>query len=469
MNSRPTEDSFVNHRPAHSEAASAGEYTGVDNALDVPGIDGAIGDLQDSSRSNPVGFQAELPGLAAQIDAASQAAHLAPPPASPPPKRPKGRLIIGVFLLGLLVAGFYIVWDGVFRYGSYGVVEANRMPIRADKPGFIQRVYAAEGQRVTAGDLLVVLDSTDLRRQLAQTQDALSLSEARLDALMTSLHRDLKRAIQARGADAEDFNAEYFELASRLRAHRVELERLGRSLERALDLKEKHVLTQDQYDTIYYAQLGEKKLVEMLEKAVEHLKRRTTIVSPATEVPIELLRPALVEIDNHKHELLRLREDISHRQILSPVSGIVVKRESLTGRWVETSELLMEIVEEGSTQPVIYFSQNDSRPLEEGQEIHIHVLPHHKPLECVVERIGSEYRPVPLSIERYYSKNEHVLPVFLRSKHPIHLAPGATIHVPHSMSELHPSFAKTARSKSETGESEESSFELSSKNFGRFQ
>jgi len=66
-------------------------------------------------------------------------------------------------------------------------------------------------------------------------------------------------------------------------------------------------------------------------------------------VPIELLRPALVEIDNHKHELLRLREDISHRQILSPVSGIVVKRECLTGRWVETSELLMEIVEEGST------------------------------------------------------------------------------------------------------------------------
>jgi len=45
MNSRSTEDSSVDHRSAHSEAASAGEKTGADRALEVPGIDGAIGDL----------------------------------------------------------------------------------------------------------------------------------------------------------------------------------------------------------------------------------------------------------------------------------------------------------------------------------------------------------------------------------------------------------------------------------------
>ena len=73
-----------------------------------------------------------------------------------------------------------------------------------------------------------------------------------------------------------------------------------------------------------------------------------------------------------------------------------------------------------------------------------------------------------IQIERHYSKNEHVLPVFLRPKHPIHLAPRATVRVPHSMSELHSSFAKNARSKSDSDDSETASSELSSKNFGSF-
>ena len=469
----------MSDRPAHSDAAPPAGESAQNSAVEtggveVPGIDSAIGDLQKASApgdlheasapSTPVGFQAELPGLATQIDAASQAAHLTPPAASPPPKRPKGRLIIGAFLLGLLMAGIYIVWDGVFRYQSYGIVEANRLPVKAAGPGIIQRVYVAEGERVQTGDLLLVMDSSDLQRRLAQTQDDLALSEAQLDALMAELQRSLERGIQAREADAEDFSAEYFELASKLRAHRAELERLNRSLSRALDLKQKNVLTDEQYEAIHFAQTGEKELVEMLEESVEHLRRRTEIVSPETEVPIEQLRPALVRIDNYKRELLRIRDDISRNQVVAPLSGIVVKRQCLTGRWVETSEVLLEIVEEGSSQPVIYLSQYDTFHLKPGQEISIHILPHHKPLGCTVERVGAEYVPVPLSIERFYGKNESVLPVFLKSKYLVELPPGATIRVPHSMSELDSDLA-TPKSKAPTGET--ASYELSSKNLGK--
>lgn len=327
-------------------------------------------------------------------------------------------------------------------------------------PGIIQRVYVAEGDRVRTGDLLLVMDSTDLQRRLAQTQDDLALAEAQLDALMT----DLQRGLRTLHADAEDFSAEYFELASKLRAHRAELERLNRSLARALDLKQKSVLSGEQYDAIHFAQTGEKELVEMLEEAVEHLRRRTKIVKPEMEIPINQLRPALVRIDNYKQELLRIRDDITRKQILSPLSGVVVKRQCLTGRWVETSEVLLEIVEEGSTQPVIYLSQHDTRHLEPGQEIDIHILPHHTPLECTVDRVGSEYVPVPLSIERFYGKNESVLPVFLNSRYDVELPPGATIRVPHSMSELD---ASPTASGDNTTSAEPPDRELSSTNIGR--
>ena len=443
----------------------------------IPGIDATISDLQGQSSAKqssakqsepaptkPVGFQAELPQLAKQIDAASKAAHLASPAASPPPKRPKGRLIIGSFLMGILLAGFYIVWDGVFRYQSYGVVDANRLPIRAAEPGVIQRVYVAEGDRVRTGDLLLVMDSTDLQRRLAQTQDDLALGEAQLDALMADLRRSLKQGVRAHEADSEDFSAEYFELASKLRAHRAELERLNRNLARAIDLKQKDVISEEQYEDIHFAQTGEKELVEMLEEAVEHLRRRTRLAKPELEITIDQIRPALVRIDNYKRELLRIRDDIARKQIVSPLSGIVVKRQCLTSRWVETSEVLMEIVEEGSSQPVIYLSQHDTLQLEPGQDINIHILPHHKPLECTVERVGAEYVPVPLSIERFYGKNENVLPVFLKSQYLVELPPGATIRVPHSMNELDPGLAPG--NKPTPGE-EESGFQLSSENLGK--
>lgn len=446
----------------------------------VEGIDATISDLQGLPSSEepeqstqpepapaptrPVGFQAELPQLAAQIDAASQAAHLSAPAASPPPKRPKGRLIIGSFLMGILLAGFYIVWDGVFRYQSYGIVDANRLPIRAAEPGVIQRVYVAEGDRVRTGDLLLVMDSTELQRRLAQTQDDLALGEAQLDALMAELQQSLEHGARAHEADAEDFSAEYFELASKLRAHRAELERLNRNLARAIDLKQKNVISEEQYEDIHFAQTGEKELVEMLEEAVEHLRRRTRLAKPELEITIDQIRPALVRIDNYKRELLRIRDDIARKQIVSPLSGIVVKRQCLTSRWVETSEVLMEIVEEGSSQPVIYLSQHDTLQLEPGQDINIHILPHHKPLECTVERVGAEYVPVPLSIERFYGKNESVLPVFLKSKYLVELPPGATIRVPHSMSELDPNLAAGNKS---TPSEEESGFKLSSENLGK--
>jgi len=116
---------------------------------------------------------------------------------------------------------------------------------------------------------------------------------------------------------------------------------------------------------------------------------------------------------------------------------------------------------------VIYLSQHDTFQLEPGQKINIHVLPHHKPLECTVERVGAEYVPVPLCIERFYGKNESVLPVFLKSKYKVELPPGATIRVPHSMSELDSDLAPSDKSKPSSSETESSSFELSSKNLGK--
>ena len=96
---------------------------GLPDGQESPGYAGFDSEVPSTPQPGPfVGYQAELAEKAAQIDATTAAIGLTSPVPTPPPKRPKGRLVIGGFLFALLVAGFYIVWDGVFRYAAYEVV-----------------------------------------------------------------------------------------------------------------------------------------------------------------------------------------------------------------------------------------------------------------------------------------------------------------------------------------------------------
>jgi membrane fusion protein (multidrug efflux system) len=370
--------------------------------VDPNGFDQAVDDLKNSQANRFVGFQAELPGHAAQIDAQSSQARLTAATPTPPPKRPTGRLLVGTFLMALLAAGAYVFWDSAFRFHAYGQIEAHRVPIRVLTSGIVQRIYVAEGDKVRAGELLAVIDNVDLEHRLHRTRNDLRLVEAQLDALMTRLRRD-----------SHDDAAEYFELASKLRAHRAELESLDRSLERLLKLKSEGIVTQHQYEKVHFSQKAQTEMIGMLGKAVEKLQQRTSTDTGDLGLPTDIIEPALVRIENIKDKLVRLQELLRMIEIRSPITGIVVKRSFLTGNWVEAGQITMEIVEESSTEPVIYLEQESTKSLSIGDSYSIFVEPNHTPMVCKVKRIGTEFMPAPISIERFYDKNEPLLPVAL--------------------------------------------------------
>lgn len=63
------------------------------------------------------------------------------------------------------------------------VVPADEVALGFSQSGRIARVYAREGQRVSAGEVLAELDSADMRAALAQRQAALEVQRARLASL----------------------------------------------------------------------------------------------------------------------------------------------------------------------------------------------------------------------------------------------------------------------------------------------
>ena len=386
------------------------------------GIVQAVADLTQSKVNRFVGFQTELPADAAQVDAQSAKARLATAVPTSPPKRPKGRLLVGTFLMALFAAGAYVVWDGAFRFHAYGLVEANRVPVRVLTAGIVQRIYVAEGDKVRAGDLLAVIDNVDLEHRLHRTRSDLRLAEAQLDALMMQLRRD-----------SHDAAAEYFELASKLRAQRTELEALDRSIERVLKLKAEDLITQEQYEKVHFPQKAQGELILMLEQAVEKLMQRSATDTGDLGVPLEIVRPAIIQIENIKDELVRLHELLKMIEIRAPITGIVVKRSFLTGNWVEAGQNILDIVEEASTEPVIYLTQSSTTKLQVGDTFHVFIEPNDGPLICKIKRMGTEFTPAPIAIERFYDKNEPLLPVALEPQSAIQLRPGAMVKVPRSI------------------------------------
>jgi len=383
-----------------------------------------INDLRQSySKVRPVvGYQAELPVVAAQREAAMSHTQLQTSPPTAPPKRPKGRILIGTILMALLGAGCFIVWDGVFRFRAFGVVEANKLEVRAATAGVVQRVYVCEGDQVKIGDPLVVIESPDFERRLRRTQDQLRLAEAQLDATIAKLRWD-----------AQSNAAQLFELTGKLREHRAELQRLDRSLERATKLKQVGAITDELFDQALFAQSGKTNLIEMYEEAIANYRRRSDSAAGEFEVPLDQLRPALVRIENLRHEIELLHEDAKTSWVRAPMPGLVVKKTCLTGKWVDLSEPLIELVEIGSTKPVVYFRQQETKLLQVGSEVMIHLPPHEPPLECRVKKLGDEYESAPAAIARFYGQHEPLLPVTLEPIVAAQFPPGAILKVPYSL------------------------------------
>lgn len=399
----------------------------VDDALSD--VESVIEDLKHSESAKPVfaGFQTELPQDAAQIDNASAGAQLAPPTPTPPVKRPKGRLLIGSLLMVLFVTAFYIVWDGVFRFQAYGLVEGNRVAVRTSTAGIIQKVYVAEGDLVRTGDLLLTIENVELEHRLERTRDGIRLAEAQLNAHIAKL----RRIARQREWDVLDNAAEFFELASELPKRRSEVERLERSLARAQKANEFAGLSVEEFERIQFALQGEQGLMEKLAEAVSALQVRNDLTSDEAELDLAELKPTMVHIENLHNETQRLYELLKASNIGAPLTGVVVKHRCVAGNWVDTSEELLEIVEAGTVEPVLFLSQGDTRNVEPGTEIVVHIDPMSEPVTCKVRRTADEFRVPPDQLVRYYDSGEPLLPVILEPVGDISIKPGAMIKLPH--------------------------------------
>lgn len=144
----------------------------------TPSSPDSSGPLPVSTQAAPVGSLADTVGTLRRPAARHDSKMLAQQPPQQPPKADgtrwsaRGALILGIVGMTLLIAGFG-GWAVFSRIAGAVVapgqveVEQHRQVVQHPEGGVVEEIAVREGQQVNSGDLLIRLDGTLLRTELA--------------------------------------------------------------------------------------------------------------------------------------------------------------------------------------------------------------------------------------------------------------------------------------------------------------
>ena len=357
----------------------------------------------------PRSFQAAFsPDAARQApEAASQ------PPARPTPlpKRPKGRLFVGTLLAAVCAFAGYSIWDSFLRYRAYGTIEGRLIDVSAPWDGQVSQVHVREGESVRQGQVLVTLENLELRQRVDRLNDDLAMAQANLQAEMSRLrwksHENADRSGKA--------VADYYQAWGQLLKEQSELARLQPNVERAERLNKQRAISQEEREKVRYEEHGQRQKIDKLITAVEQLAERAQrVASPVEEY--EQLKPRFVAIENLQSELGRLRALLDQGRLRAPVNGLVVKRLRFTGEHTKQFDPVIEVLEEGSLEVVLFLQQKDADLFADGSTTEVVVAPYPERVGCTVLRLGEKFEPAPESIRRHYRSDENLLPIYLEPR-----------------------------------------------------
>lgn len=325
-------------------------------------------------------------------------------------KAPKGRFFVGFLLTACVLFGGYQVWGSFFRYRAYGVVVARTIAVQPPWEGIVDSLYVVEGDTVRQGQLLATIDNLELRQRYSKLADDLKVAQATLEAETSRLKWESGRNNhQYHKAAGEYYRqwADYLQATAKLLQMESRYDRLVR-------LRSANATTMEELELASLAFQGEKKKVEKLNSQLAELKRQLDASNGLLDDGRAQLQPYFARLETLRADMDRVRQRMDQGRLLAPVDGIVIRRHCFAGEMCSESQPVLSIQAAGSLEIVLYLRQHNATYLQLGDGVEVAVDPAPQPLRCTVKRLGDGFVRVPAQIERYYPKNEKLLPVYLQ-------------------------------------------------------
>lgn len=222
------------------------------------------------------------------------------------------KVIITIFLIfAAIAAGFWYWYQGQLGYVSTddAYIDGDKLSVAAKMLGRITNLYTDEGDKVTKGEVLVRLDSTDL---IAQRDQAIMSSKLAKDNLQLA---------------------------------KVNLGKANQDFERAKQQFENKIIPKEQFD---HAQ-------------------------SALHASQAQLNIAQTKIGTANAQLNVINTQLQNTIITSPMEGVVAKRWVLTGDVVQPGEPIFTIYNLDSVWVTADLQETDLAPIKEGEKVNISV------------------------------------------------------------------------------------------------
>lgn len=215
---------------------------------------------------------------------------------------------------------------------------------RAGFPTFVQSVKAKEGQMVRKGELILTLESSDMRAQLAQAR-----------ANLLTAQTDLQNA-KAGGAPEQ-----VAQLRADLKSAHVQVANLENSVKELNDLVAKQAATQQ--DLI--------QTQENLTKAQGTLQTLEAKKKDLAERAAQSVEGAQFRVSQAQNLVQSLKSKVDSATVISPMDGTLYSLPVKAGDFVQTGELLAEMADLRKVRVRAFVDEPDLGSLATGQDVEV--------------------------------------------------------------------------------------------------
>lgn len=281
----------------------------------------------------------------------------------------KVKPLIGLVLLGAIVLLAYEVFYWFTHvYENDARVQTEFTIITSRVDGKIEKVYVAEGDRVSKGQLLVTQENDDIRLNIEALQTDLDLEQgnrARLTLERDAFEEELRTKLATQKEKIHTLEVELASVDGRLVLARKDLTRMRVLVGKKL--KPEALLIAEQDKTLVLE--GQASLL----RAQAAVARRELDQLKATERQLKVFDNA-IEVSFIKENKIRdgIRKQellLSRRHITSPIDGVVGKIYRYGGEYVEDATTILMLHDPSLYWIEAYVDESQIRHVRLGQEV----------------------------------------------------------------------------------------------------
>ncbi|MCX6247450.1 MAG: HlyD family secretion protein [Bacteroidetes bacterium] len=247
-------------------------------------------------------------------------------------------IALGLVIIALIVFG----WRWYKEYTSYystddAYIDADRVAVSSKILGRITNIYADEGDSAKIGQLLVVLDSSDLSAQKLQAKAALDQASSSIAQSKARYELDQKTEL----------------------VQEIGLGRAKEDLDRAVAQYEGKVIAKEQYDHAKKSYESAQAVLDAAKAQLEVSKAQITFAESNTKTAAS--------------QIGILETSLKNTRIFAPASGRIAKRWLLPGDVVQPGQAVFTITRDSLFYVMAYFEETKVSGIQNGKKAELTV------------------------------------------------------------------------------------------------